>query len=290
MVGVSLVAFVLVRLSGDPVVLLLPPQATAEDIAALQERLGLKEPLPLQYLQFLTQAVHGDFGESIRSREPALPLVLSRLPATAQLTAAALAISVLLAIPAGLLSALRRGTAADRFIVGLTLLGHAVPTFWLAIMLIFTFAVQLPWLPASGSGTPSHLILPAITLGLYELPSLTRVLRRGLVDVMQQDYVRTARAKGLGERIVVGRHALKNAAIPVLTVFGLQLGALLGGAVITEWVFAYPGIGLLAIQAIYGRDFPVVQAFLIVVSALIVTINFVLDIAYAYVDPRIRYE
>jgi peptide/nickel transport system permease protein len=182
-----------------------------------------------------------------------------------------------------------RGTAVDRIVTAVCVVGHAIPTFWLGIMLIFTFAVQLPWLPASGFGGVSHLILPAVTLGLYGLPSLARVLRRSLIDVLAQDFIRTARAKGLRERLVITRHAVKNAAIPVVTIFGLQLGALLGGAVITEWVFAYPGIGLLAIQAIYGRDFPVVQTFLIVVSAMIVTINFALDVAYVYLDPRIRH-
>lgn len=290
LVGVSIIVFVLARLSGDPVQLLLPDSATQAEVEALRDRLGLNQSIPVQYFKFLTGAVQGDFGDSIRYRESALGLVLQRFPATALLAGASMLLALVFAIPAGVLAATHRGGAIDRFLMGASLFGHAIPVFWLAIMMIMLFAVRLQWFPATGSMTLQGLVLPAVTLGLYSMATLARLLRRGLVDVMNRDYIRTAHAKGLSNRSVLRRHAMRNALIPVVTVFGLQLGGLLSGAVITEIVFAYPGMGRLAVQAIYGRDFPVVQAFVIVGSLTYVVMNLLVDILYSYLDPRIQYS
>jgi len=288
LVGVSAIVFVLTRLSGDPVALLLPERASPQEIAALRDRLGLNDPLPVQFVRFFTEAAQGDFGNSIRFRQPALDLVLDRLPATALLTGLSLALALLLAIPMGVIAALRRGSWLDRALMSVSLLGYAVPTFWLGIMLILIFSVRLHLLPPSGFGTPSQLVLPTVTLGIYEAALLARLLRRGLVDTFAQPYIQTAHSKGLGSLRILVVHAMRNAAIPVVTVFGLQLGSLLGGAVITETVFSYPGVGLLVVQAIGQRDFPIIQAFVIVSAATVVVINLLVDLTYAALDPRIR--
>lgn len=286
--GVSAIVFLLTRLSGDPVTLLLPERASAQEIAALRDRLGLNDPLPVQFFRFFAEAAQGDFGNSIRFRQPALDLVLGRLPATALLTGLSLALALLLAIPMGVLAALRRGSWLDRTLMSVSLLGYAVPTFWLGIMLILIFSVRLHLVPASGFGSPSQLILPTATLGIYEAALLARLLRRGLVDTFAQPFIQTAHSKGLGPLRILVVHAMRNAAIPVVTVFGLQLGSLLGGAVITETVFSYPGVGLLVVQAIGQRDFPIIQAFVIVSAATVVVINLLVDLTYAALDPRIR--
>jgi len=286
--GVSVIVFVLSHLSGDPVELLLPDVATAAQVAALREQLGLDRPLIVQFGIFLLRAVQGDFGDSIRFNSPAFPLVLSRLRATGILTVAALTIAIVIALPMGVVAALRRGSFIDQALMSLSLLGYAVPTFYLGIMLILLVSVKLRLLPPSGFSTPQQLILPALTLGLYQAALLARLLRRGLVDVYVSNYIRTARAKGLRERSVLLPHALKNALIPVVTIFGLQVGSLLSGAVITETVFSYPGVGLLLVQAIYQRDFAIVQAFVIVSAAIIVLVNLLIDMLYGYLDPRIR--
>jgi ABC-type dipeptide/oligopeptide/nickel transport system permease component len=286
--GVTAIVFILIHLSGDPAELLLPDVATAAQVAAMRERLGLDRPLAIQYGTFLLHALQGDFGESIRFNSPSLPLVLNRLRATGILTVAALIIALMIAMPAGVLAALKRGTLVDRVVMSLTLVGYAVPTFYLAIMLILIISVRFRMLPPSGFSTPQQLILPSLTLGLYEAALLARLLRRGLVDVYANNYIRTARAKGLKERSVLSRHALKNALIPVVTVFGLQIGSLLGGAVITETVFSYPGVGFLLVQAIYQRDFAIVEAFVIVSATAIVVVNLLVDIVYSYLDPRIK--
>lgn len=288
LLGVSVLVFVLVRLSGDPAVLILGPRATDDQIAALRHDLGLDESLPQQYVRFLGSALRGDFGDSIRYRESALPLVVSRLPATAELAGAATLVALAIAIPTGIIGAYRPGSKLDRLTMGIALFGYSVPTFWLGIMLILVVSVDLRLLPSSGRSGISSLILPAITLGFYSTAILARLLRRSLSGVLTQDYIRTARAKGLTESRVLVRHALKNSSIPVVTVFGLQLGALIGGAVITETVFAYPGMGLLVVTAINGRDFPIVQAFVVVSAVVVVTLNLAVDVLYFYLDPRLH--
>jgi peptide/nickel transport system permease protein len=287
--GVSLLVFLLMRLTGDPVAVMLPPEATAEDHAELRRELGLERSLPEQFGIFLANAVRGNFGQSYRHHQPALDLVLERLPATIQLTLAALLVSLALAIPAGIIAALRRGSAFDSLSRLLALLGQAMPTFWLGLMLILLFAVRLRWLPPSGRGGLEYLVLPALTLGTYSAALTMRLLRSSLLEVLGREYVRTARAKGLGERAVVVRHALKNAAIPVVTVVGLQMGRLLAGSVVTETVFGYGGMGLLAVQAIVGRDLTIVQAFVLVAAVIILAINLLVDLLYLALDPRIRY-
>jgi peptide/nickel transport system permease protein len=286
--GVSVIAFGLMHLSGDPAALLLPPNATREDIELFRRQLGFDRPLPVQYLDFLSKAVRGDFGQSIRHNQPALDLVIERLPATLQLAAAALALSLVIAVPLGILAAVRRGSLVDQASLVISLVGQAFPVFWLGIVLIIVFAENLRWLPASGRGGPQHLVMPALALSAYSTAIITRLLRSSLVEVLSADFIRTARAKGVAERVVLVGHALKNAALPVVTVIGLQVGALLGGAVITEEVFAYPGMGRLAIQAIANRDFTVVQAFVVLMATVIVAINLLVDLLYAWLDPRVR--
>jgi len=287
--GVSLVIFTISRLSGDPVSLMVPfdvPQAQRE---ALRHDLGLDRPLPVQYVDFLAHAVQGDFGTSVRNRVPALRLVVERVPATLELAAVALAFAVVLALPLGMLSALRHNSAWDVLGMTVTFLGQSVPSFWLGILLILVLGVNLRLLPISGAGSPWHLVMPGITLGSFFMASLARLTRSSLLEVLGQDYVRTARAKGLSEPVVLGLHAFKNAAIPIVTTIGLYMGQLLSGAVITEQIFAYPGVGRLAIDAISTRDFPVVQANVIFVSVVVVALSFLVDMLYLTLDPRIRY-
>lgn len=285
---VAFSVFMLARLTGDPVRLMVPEQASEEDISALRTALGLDRPLPIQFADFLAHAVRGDLGTSLRYRQPALGLVLERMPATAELSTAAMLVALLVAVPAGIVSASRRGSWADALTSVVSVVGQAMPAFWIGIMLIIVFAVELRLLPAAGRGDPGSLILPAITLGLWPMARIARVLRSSVLEVLQEDYVRTAFAKGLGERAVLARHVLRNASIPVLTVTALTFGTILGGTVITESVFAWPGVGRLALEAIYNRDLPLMQATVFVVAAIFVVINFALDFLYVWLDPRIR--
>jgi ABC-type dipeptide/oligopeptide/nickel transport system permease component len=286
--GVSVVVFLILHLTGDPAALLLPPDATAEDIARFRTAMGFDDPVTIQYLRFLKGALRGDFGESLRHGEPAMALVLERLPATFQLAGAALLLALLLAIPAGIISAVKRNTTPDYVSTVGALLGQAMPTFWLGIMLILVFSVRLNWLPSSGRGGLEHLILPAVTLGLFTTARITRLTRSGMLEVLGQDYIRTARAMGMSERPVVWKHALKNASIPIVTIVGIELGTLLGGSVITETIFAWPGVGRLSVQAIFNRDYPVVQAAVFLLASTFVIVNFLVDLVYTYLDPRIR--
>jgi len=288
LLGISAVVFVILHLTGDPTLLLLPPDATAEEVARFRHAMGFDDPLHVQYLRFLKGAVRGDFGNSLRHEEPALALVWQRMPATLELTAVALGVALVLAIPAGIVSAVFRNTPLDYLSTVVALVGQAMPTFWLGIMLILVFSVGLHLLPSSGRGTAAHLVLPALTLGLFTTARIMRLTRSGMLEVLGQDYVRTARAKGVGERRVVWKHALKNAGIPVVTIVGLELGTLLGGAVITETIFAWPGVGRLSVQAIYNRDYPLVQAAVFVLASIFVLVNLVVDVLYTYLDPRIR--
>jgi ABC-type dipeptide/oligopeptide/nickel transport system permease component len=289
--GVSVLVFFLLRLApGDPVSLLLAETATPEQMDAVREKWGLNEPIIVQYMVFLGNALRGDLGESLFFQEPAMEVLMERLPATLQLSAAALLFSLSVAIPVGILSALKRDTIWDYLGTGLAMLGQAIPPYWLGIMLILIFSVSLGWFPTSGRGTVWHLVLPAITLGSVLMALITRLVRSGMLDVLGEDYIRTARAKGLKEQRVIVRHALRNILIPLVTVVGLQLGALFGGAVITESIFAWPGVGRLALQAINARDYPMVQASVLFISVVYVFLNLAIDILYVYLDPRIRYE
>ena len=289
--GVTLVVFSLIHLApGDPVQLMLPDGAPQADMEAMRRALGLDQPLYVQYWVFLDRALHGDLGRSLYYKQPALSIVLEMLPATVQLTAAALFLALAVAIPVGVLSAVYRDTVWDYFGMFLATIGQAMPVYWLGLMLILFFSVQLRWLPSSGRGDFRNIILPAITLGAPLMALVTRLVRSGMLDTLGEDFIRTARAKGLGERAVIYGHALKNIVIPLITVVGLQLGALLGGAVITETVFAWPGVGQVVLAAITARDYPVVQATTLVLSVFFVAINLILDVVYVYVDPRIRYS
>ena len=286
--GIMFVSFFLTHLTGDPSDILLPPGTADEVRAIFRAEHGLDLPLWRQFLQFGLGVLNGDFGRSLRFEQPALELVLERLDATGQLALATLGIALVIGIPSGVAAALRRGRAADVAIRGMALFGQAVPSFYLGVVAIIVFAVWLRWLPTGGrSGLPS-LVLPAVTLALGMVSLIARVTRASMLEVLHQDYIRTARAKGLAERLVVWRHALRNAAIPVLTVVGLQTGYLLGGVVVTETVFSWPGVGRLAVQAIYARDFPVVQAVVLLFAVIFVTVNLLVDLAYAALDPRIK--
>lgn len=286
--GVTIIVFLLVHLTGDPAVALMPREASPQEVEEFRHRMGFDQPLYEQYLSFLGRVAQGNFGYSYRSNEDALSLVIERIPATTQLATAAAFVALIISIPMGIISALKRNSFFDKASMAFALFGQCMPTFWLGILLILIVSVGFRLLPASGGGDFRHLVLPAITLGMYSAAVITRVLRSSLLDVMGKEYIRVARSKGLSEGHVLGRHALKNAAIPVVTVIGMQIASLLAGAIITETVFSYPGMGLLAIQAIRYRDIPVVQAFVTLVAVVVVTTNLIVDISYRYLDPRVR--
>jgi ABC-type dipeptide/oligopeptide/nickel transport system permease component len=291
LVGVSVLVFVILRVvPGDPAKMLLPDGAPQSAVDELNRQLGLREPLWVQYGIFLQSVVRGDFGQSFQYRSPALTVVAERLPATIQLTLAAMALTVVFGVFIGIVAAVRQGTGYDYAGTVLAVLGQSLPNFWLGIMLILLFGVTLRWLPTSGFQGWSYLVLPSLTLAAYPTALVARLTRSSMLEILSRDYIRTGRAKGLAERMVVLRHALKNATIPVLTVIGLQIGVLLGGAVITESVFAWPGMGKLVVDAIFFRDFPVVQTILIVSATVFVVINLVVDLLYTVLDPRIRYR
>lgn len=288
--GVSMLAFLFVHLSGDPAALMLPLDASPEQVATLRHSLGLDDPLWLQYLRFMQQAVTGDFGMSIRHKQPALGLILERLPATLELSVASLAISLLIAVPLGVWTATNRRSLGDHAGTLLGVFGQSMPVFWIALMLQLVFGLLVPILPISGRGSLTQLILPALSLGMYSTATIMRLLKSNMVEVLQQDYVRTARAKGLSQKLVTIKHALRNALLPVVTVVGMQIGVLLGGAVITESIFAWPGVGRLMVQAINNRDIPLVQAGVFVLAIGIVLINLATDLIYTWLDPRIRLD
>jgi ABC-type dipeptide/oligopeptide/nickel transport system permease component len=285
--GISVITFMLMHLSGDPVAMILP-EATEADRAVLRDTLGLNRPILVQYGSFVARAVRGDFGQSLFHHSPALPLVLERMPTTLLLTFLALGLAVVIAIPAGVVTAVKRYSWIDHVATVAVLLGQSMPVFLTGIMLILLFAVTLRLLPASGWNTWPATVLPAITLGAFQAPLFLRISRSAMLEVLNLDYVRTARSKGLGEWLVIVKHALKNAAIPIVTVIGLQFGVLLGGAVITETVFAIPGTGRLIVRAIGQLDFPVVQAGVLTLALIIVVVNFVVDLLYLYLNPQVR--
>ena len=287
-IGISLLSFGILYVLGDPVLLLLPQNAGKEEYERYHRLLGLDQPLYVQYWKFASKAVQGDFGKSWYADTPAFRLVLERMPPTIYLTSAGLLMALLIALPLGILAALKRHSLVDNLCTMVAVAGQAMPLFWLGIMLIIIFAVRLKALPASGYGTWQHFLMPAFCLGAFLAPITMRLVRSGVVEVMNMEFIKTARAKGLGERMVVIKHAFRNACIPVITVLGLQFGQLLGGAIITETVFAWPGVATLTVESIRNQDFPVVQCAVVLLALLIVSINFVVDMIVALIDPRIR--
>ena len=290
LVGVSLLVFVILRvIPGDPAKMLLPEGAPPSAIEELNRELGLREPIWIQYGLFVRSVVRGDFGQSFQYRAPALRVVVERVPATIQLALTAMVLTVLVGVSIGVLAAVRRGTGYDYAGTVLAVLGQSLPNFWLGIMLVLLFGVTLRWLPTSGFQGWQYLVLPSITLAAFPTALVARLTRSSLLEILSQEYIRTGRAKGLAEPAVILRHALRNATIPLLTLLGLQIGTLLGGAVITESIFAWPGMGKLVVDAIFFRDFPVVQTVLILSAMLFVAINLLVDVLYTVLDPRIRY-
>lgn len=285
----SVVIFGLARATGDPLTLVLPMVATEEDFANARRYLGLDRPLYAQYLTFVGRAATGDFGTSIRSRRPVVELLRERLPNSLALAAFSMAVSLLVAFPLGVLAAVRRGTALDSGAKVLATLGQSLPTFWVGIVLIEVVAGRLQWLPAGGSGSLAHYILPGFTLGWFVVAGLMRLLRSAMLEVLDAEYVTTARAKGAPEVSVVWRHALRNALIPVVTFAGVYFAILVTSAIVVETVFAWPGMGRLAYEAITGRDFPVIQAVVLVTGAVVAAVNLTVDVLYVWIDPRIRY-
>jgi peptide/nickel transport system permease protein len=286
-VGVSLVTFSILHVSGDPVALMMP-EAPESDRAVLRKSMGFDDPLPQQFVRFLANTATGNFGQSFYHRVPALGLVLERMPTTLMLTVLAMALALVVALPVGIYSAIRRNSTTDHVATAVVFLGQSMPVFWTGIMLILLFAVQWRLLPVSGWESGGSAVLPAITLGTFSAPLLLRIVRSSMLEVISLDYVRTARAKGVSEWFVICRHALTNAALPLVTVTGLQFGLLLGGAVITESVFAIPGVGRLIVDAIRQLDFPVVQAAVFMLAMIVVAVNFIVDMLYMYLNPQIR--
>lgn len=290
LLAVSILVFLLVYLSGDPIRLLAPLDAKPEDVERVRILYGLDKPLPVQYWNFLVKAVQGDMGDSFRYNQPALKMVMDKLPATLRLALFSLTLTILAGIPLGLWAGSRPNSAVDWVISMLTFVGISIPSFWLGIMLILIFADRLRWLPPSGDASFVNILMPGLTLSIYSIGLVSRLVRSTLIDVMQRDYIRTARAKGLREHIVLYRHALRNTMIPTVTVLGLQLGALLGGSVVVESVFAWPGIGWLMLQGIQNHDLPLVRAVVMVIGLGFVLINLIVDLLYSRLDPRIRYD
>ncbi len=289
--GVVTMVFLIVHLiPGDPVEIMLGEQALAVDKEALRHEMGLDKPLHLQYVAFLKGLVRGDLGQSLHTKQPVLTSIARRLPATIELAAAAMAVALLLAIPLGLLAAYKKDSLVDQGSMLFALLGISMPNFWLGPLLIIVFSLKLGWFPVSGRGSLAHVVLPAITLGTAMAAILTRMTRASMLDVIQSDYITAARAKGVRESLVVLKHAFRNALIPVVTIVGLQIGGLLAGSIITETIFAWPGIGRLTIQAINARDYPLVQGCVLIIALGYVLVNFATDLLYGLIDPRIRYE
>jgi peptide/nickel transport system permease protein len=287
-VGISMLSFAILHVIGDPVLLLLPQNAGKEEFERYRHLLGLDQPVTVQYWKFVSRAVRGDFGKSWYTDTPAFRLVIDRLPPTIYLTFAGLGVALLIAIPLGVLAALKRHSLIDNLCTVLAVAGQAMPIFWLGIMLIIVFAVRLKALPASGYGTWQHFVMPAFTLGAFLAPITMRLVRSGIIEVMNMEYIKTARAKGVGEAMVVVKHAFRNACIPVITVLGLQFGQLLGGAIVTETVFAWPGVATLTVDSIRNQDFPVVQCAVVMLALIIVAVNLIVDLITGLIDPRIR--
>jgi peptide/nickel transport system permease protein len=290
LLALSMLVFLMSRMTGDPTMLMLPDDATREDMARLRHALGLDKPLPVQYWVFLSNAVRGDFGRSIKGQMPVIDMIKERLPNSIKLAAVALCIAVLLAFPLGVVAAVKKDTAIDTVANIVAVLGQSLPQFWVGIVLIQIFAVHLRWLPVAGVGSLAHYVLPAFTLGWFVVAGMMRLLRSSMLDVLGSEFVKLARIKGLPGRTVIWKHALRNALIPVLTFGAIYLAILMTGAILVETVFAWPGIGQLIYQGIVFRDFPVVQAVVLLTAAIVIAVNLLVDITYAYIDPRIRYS
>ncbi len=288
-IGISAISFFFIHLSGDPVMLMLPGDASMQEVEQLRQKLGFNDPLYVQYWRFVSKAVQGDFGESLYYHVPAMDLIVERLPASLQLSLAAMVMALVVAIPIGIISAVYRGSALDMGSMLVALFGLSMPHFWLGIMFIMIFSVKLGWLPTSGRGTLAQLIMPSLALALGLMAMFARLTRSVMLEVLSLDYIRTARAKGLREFFVIGKHALKNALIPLVTVAGMQFGLLIGGTVIIETVFAWPGVGRLVVQAIFNRDYPLVQSIVFILALIFVAANLLVDLLYIYLDPRISY-
>lgn len=288
--GVATLVFILSRLAGDPIALLAPPNATPEDIDRLRTALALDDPVLVQYFHYLFDLVTLDLGESLYFRTPTIELIGERLPATMILGSVAFVIAMTVAIPAGILAAVKRGTFFEGLVTLVVLVGQSTPAFWVGILLILTFSVELGWFPTGGRDGFSSIVLPSITLAFYMMALVARLLRSSMLGVLNEDYVRTARAKGVSNQKVITHHAMRNALLPTVTVIGLQVGSLFGGAVLTETVFAWPGVGLLMVEAIHNRDYPLVQSIVIVLAAIFVLVNLLVDLSYTLLDPRIRLD
>ncbi|MDE2583241.1 MAG: ABC transporter permease [Rhodospirillales bacterium] len=286
-VVVSLV-FLLIHATGDPIAVLAPQQMNAHERAILRAALGLNQPLAVQYVRYLAGVLHGNLGVSYYSGQPAMRLILERVPVTLELVGLSIGIAVVLGVPFGIWAAVRSDRLADRLLRSLSVLGSSVPTFFLGILLIYVFSVAFNILPASGAGGLRHYVMPACTLAFFRIALFTRLVRSTLLETLSQNHVRTARAKGVSEPVVILKHALRTALLPLVTVFGLQFGQLFAGAVITETIFALPGMNRMALQALYRLDFPIILAYVLVVAAMFVTINFLVDVAYGVLDPRVR--
>ncbi len=287
--GLSLIVFFMIRLTGDPVRIMVSRQATEAQVAALRHDLGFDRPILVQYWDFVRGMVEGNFGVSLHYRQPALQVLLGRLPATMELATGGLLVSLILAVPVGVLAAARPGSLWDGLTQGLALLCQSIPTYWAGLVLILFFAVQMHWVPSFGRGGWTSYILPVVTISLQWIGPLARLTRTAMLEILQEDYVLTARAKGCGPFAIYFQHALRNAAIPLLTYAGVAFGYMLGGSVLVESVFAWPGLGYLGAQAIYVRDFPLVQAVAVFVSVMFLTVNLLVDLLYAVMNPRVRY-
>lgn len=285
---ISIIVFCLVYIAGDPVSMMLPLDAPPQQIEKLRATLGVDQPLLVQYYRFVENLARGDFGNSFRYNQPALAIVLERVPATLELAFASMLVATVIAVPLGIWSATKRNSTLDLFITGTSVLGKAMPGFWVGIMLILIFSITLKFFPVSGRGTLSHLVLPAITMGTSIAAEMTRLIRSSMVEVLQQDYIKTARSKGLSDLVVVSKHAFRNSLIPVITIMALQTSHLVGGALVIESVFAWPGLGQLIVQAVNGRDMAILQAAIFVTAFMVIMINFVSDLLYRLVDPRIK--
>lgn len=288
--GVAAVVFFILHLTGDPAAIMIAPDATKDEIVAFRHAQGFDRPLVIQFASYAGGLLHGDIGKSLRHETPALALVLERLPATMQLAFFALGVMILVAIPAGVVSALRPNSALDWLVRIFALIGQSAPTYWIGLMFILLFGVGLGWLPVSGIGGFRHLILPGLTLGFFSAAKVMRLTRASMLETLGTDYLRTAAAKGLAPIQVIVKHALRNAWLPIVTAVGIEFGTLLSGAIITESIFAWPGIGRLAVQAVADRDFPVVEGVVLVTATIFVLINVLVDVTYVALDPRIRYE
>lgn len=287
LLGVSLVAFIILHLSGDPLSLLISSGATPEQEAAIRTKMGLDDPLYIQYFRFLAQIMHGDFGESLYYKQSTLSLIMNRLPATIQLTFAGILVAIVIGIPFGIIAATKKGSVVDSVVRIIAICGQAIPSFWLGLMMILIFSVKLKWLPTSGRGTFAQMIMPAITVGLFSMASVCRLTRSTMIETLKTDYIRTAKAKGLHKARIIVVHALRNSLLPVVTTIGMEIGHLLGGTLLTETIFSWPGIGSLAVQAITNRDYPLVQTAVLITAFMFVIVNLIVDLLYAVIDPRI---